>query len=573
MPPASVAHVGVVAGVVLGHQRAEPGVVVLGDGLPRLALRAASGSAVGHLGEAAEDEVELDRHRLLAPQRAVVVEHRDALLDGHGRRPVAAARRSTNSTIACSSGRRANSTVLAQPWRVTRPLVPSVGGNSATTSSGRAAIAQSGPGPAGAHRPKWVMREMVYRRRGVGGDAAIVTRITAIDVVDVRFPTSRTLDGSDAMNPDPDYSAAYLVLRVDDADVEGYWLLVHDRAGQRRRAARRSARSRRTWSAATSTTLDRRHRRARPRADVGQPAAVAGPGEGRHAHGDRCGRQRRVGPARAGAPGSRCGGCWRRSTPEEIVAQVDFRTSVTPSRRTRRSRCCEAAEGRAARIARLEAEGYPAYTTSAGWLGYDDDKVARLAARGGGRRVHQIKFKVGADLEPTTCGACGIARAVVGDGVPVSLDANQRWGVDEAIELDGCAGARSTRTGSRSRRRPTTCSAIATIRRRVRPIRVATGEHVQNRVMFKQLLQAEASTSCRSTPAASAGSTRTSPSSCSPRSSAFRCARTPAGSACARWCSTSPCSTSWRSSATSEDRWIEYVDHLHEHFTDPVVVA
>ena len=104
------------------------------------------------------------------------------------------------------------------------------------------------------------------------------------------------------------------------------------------------------------------------------------------------------------------------------------------------------------------------------------------------------------------------------------------------------------------------------------PVKVATGEHVANRVVFKQLLQAGAVDFVQIDAAASPGSTRTSRSCCWPPSSAYRSARTPAGSACASWSSTSRCSTTSRSPGSRDDRVIEYVDHLHEHFTDPVVV-
>ena len=126
---------------------------------------------------------------------------------------------------------------------------------------------------------------------------------------DVRFPTSRALDGSDAMNPDPDYSAAYVVLRTDAGDgLEGHGFAFTIGRGNDVQVAA-IGRSRRWWSAATSTRCwptSAARRRARRR----QAAALAGPGEGRHAHGHRRGRQRRVGPARPGARASRCGSCW-----------------------------------------------------------------------------------------------------------------------------------------------------------------------------------------------------------------------------------------------------------------------
>ena len=161
-----------------------------------------------------------------------------------------------------------------------------------------------------------------------------MTRITALDVIDVRFPTSRGLDGSDAMNPEPDYSAAYLVVRTDDPEASGYSLLFTTGRGNDVACAavralgalrRRPRRGR----------AGRRRRRVRAGAGLGRAAALARPGEGRHAHGHRRGRQRRVGPARpprgptplAGAGRSRR----RRSSPRSTSP-----TSTTPSRRPRR---------------------------------------------------------------------------------------------------------------------------------------------------------------------------------------------------------------------------------------------
>ena len=260
-------------------------------------------------------------------------------------------------------------------------------------------------------------------------------------------------------------------------------------------------------------------------------------------------------------------------SPEELVELVDFRyltDALTPDEALEILRRAE--PGRAERTARLLADGYPAYTTTPGWLGYSDAKLTRLCAEAVAAGYTQIKLKVGADLEDDVR-RLRIARAVCGPDIRIAVDANQRWDVGDAIALDPGARAVRRRGGSRSRRAPTTCSATPPSGARCSPIRVATGEHVQNRVVFKQLMQAEAIDVVQIDAAPGRrASTRTSPSCCSPRSSGCRSARTPAASACASWSSTWRCSTTSPCPAALEDRVIEYVDHLHEHFVDPVVI-
>ena len=260
-----------------------------------------------------------------------------------------------------------------------------------------------------------------------------MTRITALDVVDVRFPTSRDLDGSDAMNPEPDYSAAYVVLRTDDADVAGYSLLFTTGRGNdvacaavraldalRRRTGRRRA--------------GRRRRRAGAGADLGRPAALARPGEGRHAHGHRRGRQRRVGPALPPRRPAAVAGARRRCHPRRSSTRSTSPTSTTRSRRRKRwssskPRRRDAPSGSPT----LEADGLPAYTTSAGWLGYDDDKVERLVRQSVADGFTMLKLKVGADVE-SDIRRLGVARRAAGERARIAVDANQRWGVGQAIE-------------------------------------------------------------------------------------------------------------------------------------------
>jgi L-fuconate dehydratase len=178
-------------------------------------------------------------------------------------------------------------------------------------------------------------------------------------------------------------------------------------------------------------------------------------------------------------------------TPEQLVDLVDWRyltDALTPAEALDLLRAAE--PGRAERAAEVLAQGYPAYTTSPGWLGYDDAKVVRLAREAVADGFRQIKLKVGADLADDVR-RFKAAREAVGPDLPIAVDANQRWDVPAAIDwMAELAPYRPYWIEE-----PTSPDDIlghAAIRRAVAPVKVATGEHVQNRVMFKQLLQAEA---------------------------------------------------------------------------------
>jgi L-fuconate dehydratase len=312
--------------------------------------------------------------------------------------------------------------------------------------------------------------------------------ITELDVVDVRFPTSLELDGSDAMNPDPDYSAAYLVLRTDGGP-DGYGLVFTIGRGNDVEAAAVRAlapyvvgRDVESMCAdlggfARELTWDSQLRWLGPEKGV-MHMAIGGVV---NAAWDLAAR-------RAGLP------VWEflaGMTPEELVALVDFRyltDALTPGEALDILRAAE--PGRAERRERLLAEGYPAYTTSPGWLGYSDEKLVRLAKEAVADGFGQIKLKVGADLEDDLR-RLTLARTAVGPDVAIAVDANQRWDVGEAIGR-GVAMAPFDLAWLEEPTSPDDVLGHAAIRRGVAPVPVATGEHVQNRVVFKQLLQAGA---------------------------------------------------------------------------------
>ena len=237
-------------------------------------------------------------------------------------------------------------------------------------------------------RPRAVHHARHPRRRIEG---LTVSRIVAVDVLDVRFPTSRSLDGSDAMNPDPDYSAAYVIVRTDaDDGLEGHGFTFTIGRAHR-------GRGRRCAPTARRGPLDgravRRHGRVLAPAGRRQPAALDRPGEGRDAPRDGRGRERRLGPVREDRRQAALE-AGRRHDARKIVALVDFRYISDARRRNARSNDCGARPQPRATRGRASAGGLPAYTTSVGWLGYDDDKIRRLCREALAEGWTRFKLKV-----------------------------------------------------------------------------------------------------------------------------------------------------------------------------------
>ncbi|WP_435137731.1 enolase C-terminal domain-like protein [Actinacidiphila sp. bgisy144] len=394
--------------------------------------------------------------------------------------------------------------------------------------------------------------------------------ITGVEVSDIRFPTSEQLDGSDAMNPDPDYSAAYVVLRTDGPDeLAGHALCFTIGRGNDVVAAAIGALRPyvvgRTVDSVTADlggfarllTHDSQLRWLGPEKGVMHMAA----GAVVNAAWDLAAR-------RAGRP------VWELlagMTPEQLVDLVDFRYLGDALTRDEALEILRRAEpGRAERARRLRREGYPAYTTEPGWLGYTDEKLTRLAREAVAAGFTQIKLKVGADLDDDLR-RMRLARAAVGPDIRIAVDANQRWEAAEAITWmralapydpywieeptspDDVLGHAAVRAGQ--------------------PVPVATGEHVANRVVFKQLLQAGAVDFVQIDAARVAGVNE--------NVAILLLAAKFGVPVCPHAGGVGLCelvqhlsmfdyvavSGSW------DDRVIEYVPHLHEHFTDPAVVA
>jgi L-fuconate dehydratase len=397
-----------------------------------------------------------------------------------------------------------------------------------------------------------------------------VTTIIGVDVIDVRFPTSRSLDGSDAMNRDPDYSAAYVVLRTDAGDgLEGHGLTFTTGRGTEVVVAGvhaieplvlgRSVEAIEADLGAFWRDLvgDSQLRWIGPEKGVIHLATAAVV----NATWDLVAK-------RAGKP------LWQllaEMTPEQIVALVDFRyltDALTPDQALA---ILEAAlPGRAERRAELLRDGYPAYTTSVGWLGYDDAKIRRLCREALAEGWTRFKLKVGADVEDDIR-RTRIVREEIGPDRMLAVDANQRWDVGVAIAWM----ARLAEFNPYWIEEPTSPDDIlghAAIARAIAPIRVATGEHVHNRIMFKQLLQAEAISVCQVDSCRLGGVNEVvAVLLLAAKFGVPVCPHAGGVGLCEYVQHLSPFDYI-AVSGRLDGRMIEYVDHLHEHFLDPVTV-
>lgn len=394
--------------------------------------------------------------------------------------------------------------------------------------------------------------------------------IVAMDVFDIRFPTSDHQDGSDAMNADPDYSAAYVVVRTDAGDdLEGHGLtFTIGRGNELCVAAANSLRSLLVGRSLAGIT-----------SDMGA--------FWRHMVGDS--QLRWVGPEKGvlhlatAAVVNAVWDLWAKvegkplwkliadMTPEEIVRCVDFRyitDAISPQQAVELLERNVASRDQ--RIAQLQRDGYPAYTTSAGWLGYSDDKIRRLCREAIADGWSHFKIKVGRDLADDVRRS-SIIRDEIGPARKLMMDANQVWDVDDAIasmrEL-----ARFDPWWIEEPTSPDDVLGHATIARAIAPIGVATGEQCHNRVMFKQLMQAGAIRFCQIDSCRLGGvnevlavlllAARFGVPVCPHAGGVGLCEYVQHLAIIDYVCV----------SASLDDRIVEYVDHLHEHFLHPVTI-
>lgn len=395
-----------------------------------------------------------------------------------------------------------------------------------------------------------------------------MTKITGVTTLDLRFPSKDGLDGSDAMNPDPVYSAAYIVLETDGAH-QGHGLTFTIGRGNEICVAALDA----LRPLLIGLDIDW------VREDMGR--------FWRHITGDS--QLRWIGPDKgvihmatgavvnamwdllakeAGKP------VWRlvgEMSPEEIVNLVDFRyitDAITPDEALELLRAAEV--GKAERIAKLEAEGYPCYTTSAGWLGYSDEKLRRLCREARDAGFTHTKFKVGQNIDDDIR-RLTIAREELGEDMNIMIDANQVWEVGQAIDwVKDLSFARPLFIEE-----PTSPDDIAghkVIRSEVAPIKVATGEMCQNRIMFKQFIMGGAIDIVQIDACRIGGLNEVLAVQLMAAKHGLPVWPHAGGVGLCEYVQHLSMIDFVAISGEKDSKRIEFVDHLHEHFVDPCVV-
>ena len=395
-----------------------------------------------------------------------------------------------------------------------------------------------------------------------------MTRITGLRTIDVRFPTSRTLDGSDAMNPDPDYSAAYVILDTDTA-LEGHGL---------------------TFTIGRGNEICLAAIEAMRHLVVGLDLDWVRENPGRfwrHVTGDS--QLRWIGPDKGaihlatGAVVNAVWDLWARAegkpvwrlvadmSPAELVRAIDFRyitDCITPQEALG---LLEArAAGQEDRRTWLETHGYPCYTTSAGWLGYDDAKLRRLAEEAVTAGFSHLKLKVGVNRQDDIR-RLGIAREVLGPHRTLMIDANQVWEVDEAIEwVNVLAFAKPWFIEEPTS--PDDVLGHRRIREGIGPVKVATGEMCQNRILFKQFIMSGAIDVIQVDACRLGGMNEILAVLLMAAKYNLPVCPHAGGVGLCEYVQHVSMIDFLSFSGTAEGRVIEYVDHLHEHFVHPCVV-
>ncbi|MDD2861252.1 MAG: L-fuconate dehydratase [Acidiphilium sp.] len=396
-----------------------------------------------------------------------------------------------------------------------------------------------------------------------------MTVISGFETFDLRFPTSRQRDGSDAMNPDPDYSAAYVILRTDRDGLEGHGL---------------------TFTIGRGTEICVAAIRALAPRVIGldldwireDPARFW-----RHVTGDS--QLRWIGPDKGAihlATAAIVNAVWDlwakaaekplwrligEMSPEELVRAIDFRyitDCITPEEALDLLR--RAAVGKSERMETLLSEGYPCYTTSAGWLGYDDAKLRRLTGEAVEAGFRYIKFKVGQNIDDDIR-RLTIARDVAGEQCRFMIDANQVWDVGTAIDWVGrLAFAKPWFIEEPTS--PDDVEGHRAIREAVAPIKVATGEMCQNRVMFKQFIMRGAIDVVQIDACRLGGVNEV--LAVLLMAAKYKLPVWPhaGGVGLCEYVQHLAMIDYLSISGTMADRVVEYVDHLHEHFVDPCVI-
>ncbi len=396
------------------------------------------------------------------------------------------------------------------------------------------------------------------------------TLITNISVRDIRFPTSASLDGSDAMNAAPDYSAAYVVLETNHPEhLAGHGLAFTIGRGTeivvtaiRALAPMILGRKLEDFTANMGTfwhylTGDSQLRWIGPEKGAIHLATAA--------------IVNAVWDLYAKVEGKPLWKLLADMSAEHLVACIDFRyitDALTPAEAIGILKANEATKSK--READMFRNGFPAYTTSAGWLGYSDEKLRRLCGEACSAGFTHLKIKVGRDLADDLR-RCAIIRDSIGYDRKLMVDANQVWEVDQAIaHMEQLAKFKPWWIEEPTS--PDDVLGHAKIARALEKhnIGVATGEHCQNRIVFKQLFQAKAIKFCNLDSCRLGGVNEC--------LAVYLLAKKFNVAVCPHAGGVGLCEhvqhlSIWdyiACSATLEDRILEYVDHLHEHFVDPV---
>ena len=395
-----------------------------------------------------------------------------------------------------------------------------------------------------------------------------MTTITGFDVRDIRFPTSDDRIGSDSVHTDPDYSAGYLILST-DREVEGHGL---------------------TFTLGRGTEVVCAAMRELERLVVGRTLeSITADWAGFWRSLTQESQLRWLGPEKGvthlatAAVVNAIWDLWSRVegkplwklvvdlTPEQLVSAIDFSyitDAITPD---------EAIvllernlPGRAAREAEMRRDGFPAYTTSAGWLGYSDEKIRVLCREGIAAGWTHFKIKVGASLDDDIR-RLAVVRDALGPDRVIMVDANQRWSVPEAIEWV----KRLAFVNPLWIEEPTNPDDVlghATIARAVAPIKVATGEHCQNRVIFKQLFQANAIGFCQIDSCRLGGVNEVLAVLLMAAKFGVPVCPHAGGVGLCEYVQHLALIDYIAIGGSLDGRVLEYVDHLHEHFVDPCVI-
>ena len=393
--------------------------------------------------------------------------------------------------------------------------------------------------------------------------------ITSIEVKDIRFPTSRTLDGSDAMNTDPDYSAAYVILHTNNFSLKGYGLtFTLGRGNELCVAAIQSLSHLLIGKDLDNITSDM----------AGFWRMITGDSQ-----------LRWLGPEKGVihmATGALVNAVWdlyakveekplwkliADMTPKQLVACIDFTyltDVITPDEAIKMLSKLE--KTKKERIDYLMKNGYPAYTTSAGWLGYPEEKIRRLSKQAKAEGWKHLKMKVGGNINEDIRRA-QIIREEIGEGIQLMMDANQKWDVNEAIE-NMKQLAQFNPWWIEEPTSPDDILGHLKIAKAVSPIKVATGEHCQNRVMFKQFLETGAMDICQIDSCRVGGVNEI--ISIMLMAAKFNIPVCPhaGGVGLCEYVQHLSMIDYISISGSLENRITEYVDHLHEHFKYPVII-